>query len=230
MELEELKTMWQENEARMNRMAKLNLKTIELIQSQKVISALKPVLWQRIIELVFHSLAIVLLSMFFVYNINQVPYAISALILILFYGLLFVNCFKQIRVIQSISGENDVLSMQRSLGQIQTYILNFIRLSVLCIPAFLSFPVVVSKALNDLGIDIFGNFDLVERTNGNWWSIERITFFVFIPMGIWFYRRVTAENAHIPWVARIIRKGTSARVANATGYLNELNELKTSHV
>ncbi|MEO8110810.1 MAG: hypothetical protein ABI594_12290 [Ginsengibacter sp.] len=226
MELDELITIWQANDAKIDKAATLNLKTLDLILSQKVRSALKPLLWQRMIELSFHSIALILLLAFLLYNINQLPYAISAIALIAFYSFLFINCLKQIQIIRNIEQNKDVVSMQRSLMKIQIHLLDFVRLSVLCIPTFLSYPVVVSKAFTDLNITIFGDFDLLKKSGGAWWSAEMIAYIILIPLGIWFYKQVSSKNMHKKWVARIIKKSSSARVAKASEYLNELDEVR----
>ena len=99
MELDELITIWQANDAKIAKAVKLNLKTLDLILSQKVKSALKSLLWQRIIELSFHLMALILLFAFLINNINQLPYALSAVALIAFYSFIFINCLKQIQII-----------------------------------------------------------------------------------------------------------------------------------
>jgi hypothetical protein len=230
MELDELITMWQANEEKINKAVQLNVKTLELVLAQKVKSALTSLLLQRIVELSFHSIAIILLLVFLVYNIGQLPYALSAIALVVFYGFLFMNCYRQIQIIRSIDNNKNIVSMQQSLMSIQTHLLNFIRLTVLCIPTFLSYPVVVSKAFTDLNITIFGDFDLVKRTNGSWWYAELVAYLILIPLGVWFYRQVSIKNIQKPWVARVIRRSSSARVTKAIEYLNELDNLKTAEV
>ena len=230
MEPDELITMWQANDEKINRVMQLNLKTLDLILSQKVRSALRSLLWQRIIELSFHSIALILLLAFLVYNIDQLPYALSAIALLAFYSFIFMNCFRQIQIIRSIDNNKNIVSMQQSLMRIQTHLLNFIRLTVLCIPTFLSYPIVVSKAFTDLNITVFGDFDLVKRSNGSWWYAELVAYIILIPLGTWFYKQVSIKNIYKPWVARIIRKSSSARVTKAIEYLNELDDLKTGAV
>src|SRR4030095_17150693 len=205
MELDELITTWQANDAKIAKAVKFNLKTLDLILSQKVKSALKSLLWQRIIELSFHSIALILLFAFLINNINQLPYAFSAIALIAFYGFIFMNCLKQLHIITGIENNKNIVSMQESLMKIQTHLLNFIRLSVLCIPTFLSYPIVVSKALADLNITVFGDFDVIKKTNGTWWYVEMIAYIVLIPLGLWFYKQVNTKNIHKAWVARIIK-------------------------
>ncbi|MEO8712774.1 MAG: hypothetical protein ABI405_11655 [Parafilimonas sp.] len=224
MEVEELITSWQANDAKISRAVQLNVNTLDLIISQKVKSSLRSLLWQRIIELSFHAIALILLFAFLLNNISQIPYAISAIALIIFYGFIFINCFKQLQIIAGIDNNKTIVSMQQSLIKIQTHLLTFVRLSVLCIPAFLSYPIVVSKAFTDLNITAFGDFDLLKKTNGAWWYAEIIAYIILIPLGIWFYKQVNTKNIHKPWVARVIKKSSSPRVAKAVEYLNELDE------
>jgi hypothetical protein len=227
MELDELITIWQAGDAKMNNAVKLNSGTLDLILSQKVKSALKSVWWQRVIELSCHFIALILLFAFLLYNIQQMRYAVSAIVLIVFYSFLFINCLKQIQIIMGSANMESLVSKQKSLMKIQTHLLTFTRLSVLCIPAFLSYPVVVSKAFDDLDITIFGDFDLLKITNGTWWYAELIAYIVLIPLGLWFYNQVNIKNIHKAWVARIIKTSSSRRVAKAINYLSELNEFKT---
>lgn len=226
MELDELITAWQINDAKITKAVKLNLKTLDLILSQKVRSALRSLLWQRITELSFHSIAIILLFAFLTNNINQLPYALSAIALIAFYSFIFINCLQQIQIITGIETNKNIVGMQESLMKIQIHLLTFVRLSVICIPIFLSYPIVVSKAFADLNITMFGDFDVVKRTGGAWWHVEIIAYLVLIPFGLWFYRQVNTKNIHKAWVARIIKKSSSARITKAIEYLNELDELK----
>lgn len=227
MELDELKTMWSAHETKLEKSATLNINTLDNLISQKVKSTVKPLLIQNSVVLALHALTIVALVVFLWFNFSLLPYAVSALVLLGYYSVLFVNTFRQIIVIKSINSNSDLISMQRSLAKLKTYILDFIRLSVLTIPAFLSFPVVIPKALADLNINIFNDFDIIRQTNGSWWLAEIVTFVILIPLGIWFYKQVNPQNIHKKWVRHIINLTTNKSVAKAANYLNELEEMKS---
>lgn len=227
MELDELVTIWQANDAKMEKAIQLNVKTLDLILTQKVRSALRPVFWQRVAEACFHSVALVLLAVFLVANIGQWPYVLSALALMAFYGFILVNCLKQLRIIAGIDRLERIVDKQNALLRIQTHLLHFIRLSVISIPTFLSYPVVLSKAFANLDIRVFGDFDVIERTHGNWWNVELIAYLVLVPLGLWFYHQVKVKNIHKKWVARVIRRSASSRVSKAIEYLDELEAVKT---
>lgn len=226
MEIDELKTMWHTHITKLEESTKINLHTLDLIQSQRVKSVLKPLLIKNIVVLIFHLATIIALLVFLAFNILNVKYAISALMLLGYYILLFVNSYKQIMEIRNIDKNRDVVSMQSSLAKLKTHILNFIRISVLTIPALLSFPVVVPKAFADLNINFFNGFDMIRHTNGAWWLVEIIAFAVLIPVGIWFYRQVTPFNIEKSWVRRLINSTTNKSVGKAIQYLNEMKEIK----
>jgi len=228
MELEELKTMWQIHESKLDKAARLNLKLLDMIQSQKVKSAIKPLLVKNSIVLTLHALTILALLIFTIFNISSLPYAISALVLLAYYALLFVNTYQQIMEIKGINQSDDVLGMQSSLTKLKTHMLTFIRISVLTIPAFLSFPVVVPKAFADLNMNVFNGFDIIAQTNGNWWTAEIFAFIALIPLGIWFYQQVTPQNIDKSWVRHIIKTTASKNLTTAMRYFNELQEMKVA--
>jgi hypothetical protein len=226
MELDELKSMWQAREANLEKSAKLNTQLLNKIESQKIRSILKPLLVQNQIVLVLHILFIAGLLIFFVYHIAELPYAASALVLLLLYVYLTINCVQQIKAIHNVDRCTDIVSKQTSLAELNTHILHYPRLSVLSISVFLSFPVVVMKALIDLRLNYFDGLDIITHTHGAWWTVELIVYILFIPAGIWFYNQVKPANMHIPWIRNMIRKTSSKKIYLAAQFLEELQELK----
>jgi hypothetical protein len=226
MELDELKSMWQAKEANLEKSANLNSQLLDKMESHKIQSILKPQLVKNQIVLVLHLLFIAGLSIFLVYHISELPYAASALVLFFFYVYLTVNCVQQIKAIWNVDRCIDIVGKQTALAVLNTYILHYPRLSLLSIPVFLSFPVVVMKALIDLKLNYFGGMDIITHTNGKWWTVELIVYIVFIPAGIWFYNQVKPANMHLPWVKKIIRGMSSKQVYKAAEFLEELRKEK----
>lgn len=226
MELDELKSMWQAKEATLEKSAKLNTQLLDKIESHKIQSILKPLLVQNQVVLISHLLFIAALLIFFVYHISNLPYAASALVLLLFYVYLTVNCIQQIKAIRNVDRCTDIIGKQTALAKLNTYVLHYPRLSLLSIPVFLSFPVVVMKALIDLKLNYFDGLDIITHTNGKWWTVELIVFILFIPAGIWFYNQVQPANMHLPWVNKLIRGMSSKKVYKAAEFLEELRKEK----
>jgi hypothetical protein len=226
MELEVLKQMWQAHETKLEHATRLNLQTLEMVQSQRVRSALVPLLIKNRFILLMHGLTLLALLWFIVYNWSQWPYVVSGCVLLGYYILLFANTYSQIQAINQIEQGKDVISMQVALARLKSHMLYFIRLSVLTIPAFLSFPVVVPRAFANLEMKVFSDFDIIKQTHGTWWLVEIIAFAVLIPLGIWFYRQVRPQNTSKKWVKHIIESTSDKGVVRAVRYLKELEDIK----
>lgn len=226
MEFDTLKSMWQNQEATLEKSAKLNTRLLDKIESQKIHSMLKPLLLQNKIVLVFHVLFIAGLLIFFVYHISDLPYAASALVLLLFYVYLTVNCIQQIKAIRKVDRSTDIMNKQTALAELNTHVLHYPRLSLLSIPVFLSFPVVVMKAMIDVQLNYFDGLDIITYTKGKWWMVECIVCIILVPAGAWFYQQVKPANMHKSWVKTIIRGVSSKNVYKAAQFMEELQGLR----
>lgn len=226
MELSEMKSVWQAYDSRLQKSLKLNLHCLGLIQTQKVKSQLTPLIWQRAIELVLHTTAIALLLAFLVSNFSEWPYAVSALALLVFYVVAFSNCLRQLLVIKRMDYSNDIVTIQSSLVMLRSHMVNLARLSVLCIPTYLAYPMVVSKAIADLDLEGLSFMDIRAGYDGNWWTVQLIATIMLAPLCIAFYRQVSYKNIHIGWVKKIILKFSGHRVTRAMELMNELESLK----
>lgn len=226
MELDELKSIWQTNDAKLDKSLKLNEQHIELIQTQKVASKLAPLYRKRMVECVFHIIAILLLIAFIFKNITELPYALSAIALLAFYITTLVNALKQINLIRNMDFNKDLATIQSSLVMLQTHIVNYAKLAVLFIPSFLAYPVVISKMIKNYNIKFFGEFDIIEKSNGSWWLMMIVVSAILIPLGIWFYKEVSYKNIDKPFVKRFIEKSSGKRVTKALEFLKELQNLK----
>jgi hypothetical protein len=218
MELSEIKLMWQAYDTKLEKSLKLNLHCLEMIQAQKVKSKLTPLFWQRFVEIMLHLIVIFWLSRFLYKNFSQFPYAISAIALILFYIIAFVNCLKQIIIIKQMDYCNDIVTIQSSLVILQTYIVNYMRLTFLCIPTYLAYPIIAFKALT--------NFDIVSQLHGNWWTGQIIFSIILIPVCVWLYKEISYKNIHKKWVKYIIQKSSGIRVTKALEFIRELETLR----
>lgn len=87
MELTEIKSLWQSYDRKLEKSLQLNLRCLELIQAQKVKSKLKPLFWQRVAETMIHIVVVYWLIGFLYSNVSEWPLALSALSLLVFFGI-----------------------------------------------------------------------------------------------------------------------------------------------
>ena len=218
MELSELKSIWQVYDAKLEKSLKLNLHCLGMIQSQKAKSKLKPLLWLRIAEIILHSIVIIWLGGFLINNISAIQYVLSASALILFFVIAFVNGIKQIILLKNIDNTEDILTIQKKLTLLQSHTADYIRLTFLCMPTYLAYPIIVFKVL--------GNFDIVSKLSHNWWIAQLAFTIILIPVCIWFYNQVTYRNIHKKWVRYIIEKSAGTRILKAMEFVKEIDGMK----
>ena len=226
MDLVNLEAAWQSCDARLSKTIRLNLHYIQQLQTEKIRSGINPLFWYRIIELFFHVLAIVLLTIFLVHNLDQTKYAFSAIALLAFYIVASIMCLLQLVIIQRIDYSNDIVLIQGSILKLRTHMINSMRLAVLFIPAFVGFPLVVSKTINDLQLYSLHFMDLESQYPGDWWQIQKLCVVVLTPLCILFYLLVNEKNIHRPWVHKTIRNTAGRRLTKALEALRDLDDLK----
>ena len=117
---------------------------------------------------------------------------------------------------------DDIVTIQSSLIMLQTYIANYVRLTFLCMPTYLAYPIIAFK--------VFANFDIVSQLSRNWWTGQIIFAIILIPLCIWLYRQVTYKNIHKRWVKYIIENSLSTSVTKAMEFIRELETLKHERI
>jgi len=218
MELSEIKSIWQAYDTKLEKSLKLNIHCLEMIQTQKVKSKLTPLLWFRVVEIILYIVVIFWLTGFLYKHFFEFQFAVSALALIGFFIIAFINCLKQIIIIKQMDYSHDIVTIQSSLITLQTYIANYVRLTFLCMPTYLAYPIIAFKVL--------ANFDIVSQLSRNWWTAQIIFTIILTPMCIWLYRQVTYKNIHKRWVKFILEKSLSTSVTKAMVFIKELQTLK----
>ena len=226
MELDELRDAWMSNNEKLEQRISINEQKIALIQKQQIQSKLAPLFAYRVIEMVFHAAAIVLLLIFWYQNFFQLPYAISAMALLAFYITLFINSLNLAMIVRKMDYDQDLASLQTAILLLQTRAVNYAKMTILFIPVFLSYPMVFNKVIKDYHITALAKFNVMDQAIDSLRTAQVVIFCVMIPLGIWFYREVTYKNMDKKWVRDFIRKSSGRRVEKALDFLKELQSLK----
>jgi len=217
MELSEMKAIWKAYDDKLEKSLQLNMHCLEMIQTQKVKNKLKALLWQNIAGIILHVIVIQWLAGFLIKHFTEIKFAIAAIVLILFFALALVICVKQIILIKQIDYSEDILSIQKKLTLLQIQIVNYVRLTFLCIPTYLAYPIIAFKAL--------GDFD-ISTVNQKWWIANLAFTILIIPICFWLYDQVSYKNIHKKWVKFIILNSAGTRVSKAMEFMKEIDELK----
>jgi hypothetical protein len=226
MELNEIKPLWEMYDKKLEAAVKLNQRFISLIEAEKVKSSLAPLFWRRIAEGTLQMGCMVFLMVFLARNFFEPVYCFSAIVLIAFYMVAFMNSIKQLVIIKRMDYSSDIVTIQSGLAMLQANNLKYARMVILFIPACLAFPGVVLKALRDLHINAFANIDMMTLSGGHWWTAQLATTLALIPLGIWCYTQLSYKNVHKKWVRDFIERSSGRRVRKAVEFMKELHSLK----
>ena len=222
MERAEIKSLWQSYDRKLEKSLQLNIRCLELIQAQKVKSKLKPLFWLRVTETFIHMIVVYWLAVFLYRNFSEWPLALSAISLLVFFGMAMLNGIKQLIVIKQMDYSDDIITIQSSLVLLRTHIVDYVRLTFLALPTWLAYPIIGLKAL--------AGFDITRFLYGQWWAAQIIFTIMTIPVCIWLYRQVRYQNIHKRWVRFIIEKFAGNRIGRAMEFINELELLKKSGI
>jgi hypothetical protein len=224
MELDNLKINWQQYHSSLENSLHINQSNLDALQKQKINSKLSAVYFQNVIILFSHIVMLVFLAWFVAQSIGSFTYAMSGIVLIVFYIFAMINTTNRIFLIREINASHDIVTAQHLLLRLQLKIFQFLKLSVIFIPAFLAFPVVITKINKDYGLDLFGDFDIFTAAGGNWELAQIIASAVCIPLGIWFYQAVSFENLDKKWVRKLIERISDKSISEALLFMDTLKK------
>jgi hypothetical protein len=91
----------------------------------------------------------------------------------------------------------------------------------------MAYPIVVSKAINDLDLQSLRFLDVLAQYKGDWWRITLISSAAMFPVFLWLYYQISFKNIHKPWVKDAIRRYSGASVTKSIEFVNELESFKT---
>jgi hypothetical protein len=224
MELDNLKINWQQYNSSLENSMHINQSNLDALQKQKINSKLSAVYFQNVIILFSHIIMLVFLAWFVAQSIGSFTYAMSGIVLIVFYIFAMINTTNRIFLIREISASHDIVTAQHLLLRLQLKIFQFIKLSVIFIPAFLAFPVVITKINIDYGLGLFGDFNIFTAAGGNWELAQIIASVICIPLGIWFYQAVSFENLDKKWVRKLIERISDKSISEALLFMDTLKK------
>jgi hypothetical protein len=226
MELADMKSLWDVYEKKLEQAVKLNQQFINLIEAEKVKSGLAPLFWRRMAEGVFQAGYMGFLLVFLSKHFSQPPYAVSAILLIGFFATALLNGVRQMIVITRMDYSSNIVTIQSGLAMLQAHNLQYARQVILYIPVFLAFPTVIFRAMNDWHVAAFAHIDMLAMTGGSWWTAQVAAMLCLLPVGMWYYSKLSYKNIHKPWVRSFIERSSGRRVRKAVEFMQELHALQ----
>ena len=218
METSDIKNIWKSHDDLLDRSMKLNILCLEIIQSQKSKSGLKPLLFLRIFETIVHIVIAFFLGSILIEVSSNINIAILLAVVLMFVIYSLILCIRQIVIIVQINYSDSVTDIQKKLTLLQTHILDYFKLVFLVIPFWFVYPV--------LGLYLFADVDVISALPKEWWIGNIIVSSIFTFLSIYAYTQVSYKNMNKKWVRFFINNAGGKSVTKAIQFLNVLDRFE----
>lgn len=218
METEELKNLWQAYDSKLEKVLSINIKYIEIIQAQKARSAFQHLMARKLVSLVWGSLCAFIFASFTYHNYAQPHLLVSGGVMMLLCIIHVGTCIGHIKLISEMKLTGGVTEMQEKLATFQSLSARYSRLAVLMFPLWIACLIVFFK--------LVFNMDLVAIQGKDFWLPNLMISLLFLPPSIWFYKKMSVKNMHIPWVRKLIESGGGKSAVKAIEFLKEIEDFK----
>jgi hypothetical protein len=213
MEDMELKLLWQNYDAKLERSLALNVKTMEEIHKLKAGSALRGFKGTRWLGIVFGVLWVLFIGFLICHSleVSKIFFVLSASVHLIVSLVAVVVYIRHLRLIDQFDNSQTVLEAQEKLMILNASNLKVLGLLLLQLPVFSTFYI---------------TFDWIRNDPQSFWLIQMPIVLIEALIGIWCYRNLDEKNRHKKWFKWFMSKGEFGSISKALSFLQEIELYK----
>ena len=208
MELEELKTRWNEYDEKLQKNLQLNMILLRKINFDKTRNKLKTFFVFKLIEMIIIMFQFIYLIGFTIDNIKLPQFSTPAVILeiaIVAYFILDVRMFALINDLHIKNSNGALAPLQKKTEKLKLLIVTYVKYSLFLIPFY---PI-----LMQLAGKIFLNIDFLSPQFRNYFISNVVVGLLLLPAFIWLFRQLSQKEIKQNWVKSLL-SGTGWNQAN----------------
>ncbi|MTI20987.1 hypothetical protein E1176_08130 [Fulvivirga sp. RKSG066] len=217
MELEEIKSIWQSYEKKLDRNYQLNLELLRRTNLDKAKSKIRKLTWMTGITLAFYVMVTFFFVVFAIGNSSSIPIAASSGLLALWTLLISIAAVHELELISRLDYGAPVAELQKRLSHLKLVIIRYMRLAVWIFPLYMVFVVMFFKV-------IFG-VDIVAVADTSWLLWQLPVMFLFALGALWAHKKLSPKNAEKPWMNKLL-SGNGSQITEALIFLKEIDEFE----
>lgn len=217
MEIEELKSIWKQQEKKIERNWQLNLELLKSANLDKAKSKMNSLTWITLITLSFYLMMGLFFIIFAFRNWETTHFAISGLVLTVWSVIIATGSLKQLSSIQKIDFSLPVPELQSKMEYLKLIILRYLQLAQWIIPFYL--------ALVIFWLEVLFDFDIVNNAGETWLLIQVVLSLTLIPLSFWFHKKLRPKNINKKWV-NLLMKGAGSQISDAIDCIQRINEFE----
>ena len=209
-----LKKLWKEQDEKLDKSIKLNLRLFESLQKQKAESKLNSLAKLKIWAVVLGVVWVLFLTMLVYGNqLQNIFFTVSVSMIIMITLAAIAIYIKQIALIKQLNYSQPIADTQKKLAKLQssTFSSRFILLQT---PFYTTW---------------FWSVEMIQDSIVKFCFIALPITLLFTVLAIWLYKNLTPENMHKKWVKYLINNDSERMpILKAQHFLNEIEEFTTS--
>lgn len=219
MELDQIKSLWNDCDEKLNKNLKLNTRILNEINLNKTRSYMNKILFRRVIETLVFFILVMALFTFMGNNFSLSAPFISACILNVFCIIGLIGSISQIVLIKGIDFSGPVTSIQKQLSQIKSHGIRILKLLFLSIPFYTAYIF--------LGYKLVFGIDLFQYADTKWLIFNFTLSLCLIVPTIWLYKQFSKKGPTSKWIKSMMEDaGGEKQIASALKLLWEIDNFE----
>ncbi|MBS1917866.1 MAG: hypothetical protein JST87_16465 [Bacteroidetes bacterium] len=216
---EELKNIWKEydhklEEAKLLNLQSwaLNLRSLEMMQTEKTKSKLNALARFKIFAVVLGVLYVLLLGLLVVANhFRNIYFSVSISMIMLFTIISIITYIYHIVLIHKINYSESITQTQERITILQTSTVNIMRIIWLQLPFHTTW---------------FWSNRMINFNSWQGWLIPFVITFLFVLATIWLYRNIDLKNINKKWFKILFSSTEWTSLEKAKNFLSEIDDFK----
>ncbi len=220
MELEQLKTLWIEQDKKLDRSLQLNMRLLHQINFNKAGNKLRTLLFLKTIEMAILLFMIIALCSYTVKYITDPGFCIPALIITGFIVSGYISDIRQLALIVQIRADDaaPVSQLQKLVERLKILIVNYTKMSFISIPFYPLLLIVSAR--------IFFHVDFWAPQFHAYLIANVITGLLLVPVFIWLFIQLSKQNIKNIHVKNFLSGSGWNQATLAQQFLNEIEQFE----
>jgi hypothetical protein len=213
MESNELIKAWQDSEKSLEKLWTLNLKCIEMVQTQKAKSKLNTLVIFKLVAILLGVVFVLFLG-FLVYinHLRNLYFSISIAIILLINLIAIYVYLRHAILIRKINLSETLVDTQEKIATLQSSTIVIYRIAWLQLPFWSTW---------------FWNTHWIVYHSLNFWLIPFPITLIFILLALWLFKNISLENSQKKWF-RLLLSTEWVSIIKAIDLINEIESFKQS--
>jgi len=212
MDTQELKNMWNTGEKNLEKLWSLNMRCIEMVQTQKAKSKLNGLAAFKSVAVILGILYVLFLGALVYANHFKNLYFTFSIGIIMIINIITIAVYiKHIVLIGQINFSDSIINAQKRLAELQTSTINITRILWLQLPFWCTW---------------FWNDKWIMNNSINFLltAFPIALFFAFA--ALWLFKNISLKNSHKKWFRILFSTTEWTSIIKAMAFINEIEEFK----